>query len=147
MTHVLVDSSVLIKWFHGDGEGELEAARALLAAHVRGDVEAHMLDLAMYEVGNVLTRALRWRASDVADQLDDLRAILGPTVVMSATGLRDAAVLAEMHALSFQDANWAAAARELGVTLISADRRLLSSGLAESPTQAAARLRLPVGAG
>lgn len=144
MTHVLIDTSVLIKWFHDEGEAEVEPSRALRSAHLRGDVEAHMLDLAIYEVGNVLTRALRWSASDVADQLDDLQEILGPPLAMTPTALRDAAMLAEIHALSFYDASWAAAASELGTALVSADHRLSSAGLAESPAQVAARLRLPL---
>jgi predicted nucleic acid-binding protein len=144
MTHLLLDTSVLIKWFHRDGEDEVESARALRAAHVSGEVEAHVLDLAVYEIGNVLTRALRWSASDVADQLDDLYEILGPALRMTRAGVRDAASLADVHTLSFYDASWAAAARELGVALISADRRLLSAGLAESPTQVTARLQLPL---
>lgn len=144
MTHLLIDTSVLIKWFHRAGEGEVEPARTLRTAHASGDIEAHMLDLATYEVGNVLIRALRWSASDTADQLDDLQEILGPPVTLTRAGLRDAASLAEIHRLSFYDASWAAAARELGIALISADRRLLSTGLAESATQSAARLHLPL---
>lgn len=61
MTSVLVDTSVLIKWFHSVGEPELEAARALRDAHVANQVNAHILDLAVYEVGNVLLRSLRGR--------------------------------------------------------------------------------------
>jgi len=83
VTRLLIDTSVLIKWFHSDGEGELEQSRALRSAHVAGELDVHMLDLASYEVGNVLTRALRWSAADVADQLDDLHAILGPPLLMT----------------------------------------------------------------
>ncbi len=63
MTGLLVDTSVLIKWFHSDGESELAEARAIRDAHVRGVVDAYVLDLALYEVGNVLTRALDGRRS------------------------------------------------------------------------------------
>lgn len=52
MTHLLIDTSVLIKWFHAAGEAEVDQARAVLRAHVAGDVEAHILDLAAYELGN-----------------------------------------------------------------------------------------------
>lgn len=142
MTRLLVDTSVLIKWFHAEGETEVAAARAILSAHVRGDVTAHVIDLAFYEVGNVLVRALGWDATTVGDQLDDLREIVGPPLAPSAEMLRDAGSLAEAHALSFYDASWAAAARSFGVTLVSADRRLRNVGLAESPTQTAERLRL-----
>ena len=142
MTRLLIDTSVLIKWFHRDGESELEQARALRSAHVTGELDAHMLDLATYEVGNVLTRALRWPAADVADQLDDLHAILGPPLVMTPVWLRRAAKLAHIHSLSFYDASWAATAAELGMPLISADRRLLTAGLAESPGEITTRLKL-----
>jgi len=142
VTRLLIDTSVLIKWFHSDGESELEQARTLRSAHVTGELDAHMLDLAFYEVGNVLTRALRWTATDVADQLDDLSAILGPPLVMTPAWLRHAATLADIHTLSFYDASWAAAAVELGVQLISADRRLLAAGLAESPSETTTRLNL-----
>ncbi len=142
MTDVLVDTSVLIKWFHAEGESELEAARALRAAHVDGVVDAHMLDLAFYEVGNVLTSALRWPAVAVADQLDDLLAILGPPLVMTSVWLRRAATLAHRHALSFYDASWAAAAAELRIPLVSADRQLLLAAVAESPSEIVRRLQL-----
>jgi predicted nucleic acid-binding protein len=85
---------------------------------------------------------LRWPAGDVADQLDDLLAITGAPPAMAASWLRDAARLAEAHALSFYGASWAAAASALGVTLVSADRRPLAAGLAESLSEFAARLKL-----
>lgn len=142
MTRLLVDTSVLIKWFHEAGESEFAEARAIRDAHVRGDLDAHVLDLALYEVGNVLVRALRWTAGDAADQLDDLLAIVGPPLVMTRDWLRSATVVAQAHSLSFYDACWAATAAAFGVPLISADRQLLAAGLAESPAQVATRLKL-----
>ncbi|MDP9117444.1 MAG: type II toxin-antitoxin system VapC family toxin [Actinomycetota bacterium] len=142
MTRLLVDTSVLIKWFHDAGESELAEARAIRDAHIRGDLDGHVLDLAMHEVGNVLARALKWTAADVGDQLDDLLTIVGSPIVMARSWLRDAAVLAETHALSFYDASWAATAAGLGVSLVSADRRLLAAGLAESPSAVSSRLNL-----
>lgn len=144
MTRLLVDTSVVFKWFHASGESELAAARALRDAHVRAELYAHILDLGVYEVGNVLARALKWTSADVAGQLDDLIAILGPPLAMAHSWLRDAASLAERHGLTFYDASWSAAARALDVALVSADRVLIAAGLAESPTAAATRLRLAV---
>jgi predicted nucleic acid-binding protein len=142
VTRLLLDTSVLIKWFHSDGESELEEARAVRSAHVTGELDAYMLDLASYEVGNVLSRVLRWPAADVADQLDDLHVILGPALSMASSWWRRAAILAHDHTLTFYDASWAAAASELGIALVSADRRLLAAGLAESPTDVVRRLQL-----
>jgi len=143
VTRLLVDTSVLIKWFHSDGESEVPQARALRTAHTDGQLDVQVLDLAYYELGNVLIRALGWTADDVADQLDDLTTILGAPLVMTAAGFRRAAELAHAHALSFYDAAWAAAARELAVPLVSADRKLLAAALAQTPTDVATRLSLP----
>lgn len=142
MTRLLVDTSVLIKWFHRAGEAELNEARALRAAHVSGDLDAHILDLAVYEAGNVLVRSLNWPPDEVADQLDDLLAICGTPLVPTPQWLRDASNLANEHNLSFYDAAWAATARGLGVPLVSADAKLVDAHLAESPTQIVERLRL-----
>lgn len=143
MTHLLLDTSVLIKWIHSDGEAELPQARALRRAHCVGEIDAHVLDLAYYEMGNVLTRALRWEAVHVADQLDDLRVILGEPLVMTPEWLRRAALVAGHHELAFYDASWAAAALELGAPLVSADRQLLGAGLAETATSIVTRMALP----
>ena len=142
MSRLLVDTSVLIKWFHTEGEAELSEARALRSAHVNGAVDVHMIDLALYEIGNVLLRALSWNPVEVADQLDDLLAIVGPPLLILPVWLRRAALLAYQHNLSFYDASWAAAAAELKVPLVSADRKLQGADLAESPTQACIRLQL-----
>jgi predicted nucleic acid-binding protein len=138
----LVDTSVVIKWFHEAGESEVAEARAIRNAHISGDLDAHILDLAVYEVGNVLARALTWTAKDVTDQLDDLLAIVGSPIVMAHAWLGDAAALAHRHQLSFYDASWATTAAALGISLVSADRRLVAAGLAENPSTVAARLKL-----
>ena len=143
MTTVLVDTSVLIKWFHSEGESELAEARSIRDATLVGEVQARVIDLALYEMGNVLLRRLRWSGSDVADQLDDLVVICGPPLAMSTGWLRQAAELGERHGLTFYDAAWAAAAEALGIALVSVDARLLAAGLAESPSAVVQRLRLP----
>jgi predicted nucleic acid-binding protein len=142
VTVLLVDSSVLIKWLHRSGESEVDGALAIRSAHISGDIEARILDLALYEVGNVLLRALRWAPGNVADQLDDLVAICGAPLTMTADWLRLAAHLAAIHSLSFYDGSWAAAAQTLNIPLVSADRRLLAAGLSESATDLVQRLRL-----
>lgn len=144
MTGVLLDSSVLIKWFHSDGEGEVEYARAIRDAHVAEQLHAHVIDLALYEIGNVLLRDLGWAAADVADQLDDIVTVVGPPLAMTPDLFRHAATLGHEHDLSFNDASWAGAARGLGLILVSADRRLQRAGLAESARATTTRLALAV---
>lgn len=142
MTRLILDTSIVIKWFHSDGENEVEAARAIRHAHVAGDVDCYFLDLGLYEIGNVLVRSLRWPARAVADQLDDVLAILGTPLVMSSEWMRDAATLAARHKLTFYDASWAAAAKGMSAPLVSADDALRRAGLALSATEAARQLNL-----
>lgn len=145
MTTLLVDTSVLIKWFHREGEFDLAEARSIRDATRDGEVQARVIDLALYEMGNVLLQALGWNGSDVADQLDDLVVICGPPLAMSAEWFRRAATLGQTHRLTFYDTAWAAAAEAMGVPLVSSDTRLLDAGLAESPVSVRQRLRLPLG--
>ncbi|MGH7722124.1 MAG: type II toxin-antitoxin system VapC family toxin [Candidatus Dormibacteria bacterium] len=143
MTALLVDTSVLIKWFHSKGETQVAEARAIRDAHQRGDLDALVIDLAVYEMGNVLLRALHWSAAEVADQLDDLVAICGTPLVMAPEWRRDAALIGTTHQLTFYDAAWASSARAMGIPLVSADAQQLKAGLAESPAAVVERLRLP----
>jgi len=134
VTDVFVDTSVLITWFHSTGERDVDSARTLLAAHQEGVVRARVLDLAVYELGNVLTRSLRWSADRVVDQVEDLLAIVGAPTVLDRTGRAVAASLATEHRLTYYDASWAAVARVHHGVLVSGDRQLLDAGLAVTPT-------------
>ena len=135
----LVDTSVVIKWFHEEGESEVGPARRLLTAHRAGTARVLLLDLVIYEMGNVLLRALRRPAAVVVQQLDLLHRLCGPLVHPAPSWHPRAAELAEEHRLTFYDASWAAAAEALECDLVSADRRLLEAG-AITATEAAARL-------
>ncbi len=134
MTVVIADTSVVVKWFHEEGETEVAEARAILDAHRSDALDLHVLDLTMYELGNILIRSLHWGATAVADQLDDLDVVCGPPLAPSPAARRQAADLAERHGLTFYDSLFAAAARDREATLVSADRQLIAAGLAQSAT-------------
>ncbi len=137
---LLVDTSVLLKWFHEDGESEVEQARALLRAHRAGRERLLVLDLAAYELGNVLLRPLGLPALVVAAQVRLLLTLCGPLLHMRPSWLDAAADLGERHGLTYYDASWAAAAQALQCPLVSADRLLVRNGLAVTATAATAGL-------
>lgn len=137
---LLVDTSVLLKWFRSEGEPEVEAARALLAAHVDERAQVVILDLAVYELGNVLVRALREPPALVQDTLSLLLRLCGPPVIPQPSWHAAAVDLAARHRLTFYDASWAAAAEALDCPLVTADRALLAAGLGRTATAAAAAL-------
>lgn len=51
---IVVDSSLIIKWFKSRNEDLLEEARALLDEIERQPLEVHAPALLLYEVGNIL---------------------------------------------------------------------------------------------
>jgi predicted nucleic acid-binding protein len=132
--HLVLDTSVLLKWFHTENETEVEEAQAVREAHRTGLVAAHILDLTLYELGNVLIRSLRWSATRTADLLDVVTDVCGRPLTPPAAWRREAAKLADEYRLSFYDASYAAAAQALDAPLISTDKQLLKAGLGMSPT-------------
>jgi predicted nucleic acid-binding protein len=141
LIELLVDSSVLIKWFKPEGELELPEARAVLEAHQSAELQVLVLNLSIYEVGNVLVQS-GWSPEEIAAQLDELERIVRRFIPFEPSWRREAALLAVTHGLSYYDAAFAACARGLDVSLVSADRKLLGANLAESVTDCVARLRL-----
>ena len=77
---LLVDTSILLTWFHEQGESEVEPDRQFLAAHREGREHVIVLDLATYELGNVLLRPLGLPADVVTEQLRLLLRLVGPLV-------------------------------------------------------------------
>jgi predicted nucleic acid-binding protein len=131
---VVSDASVALKWFHADGEEEVDAARALLELYARREVALQVLDLTPYEVGNALLRGSAGITADrVAIVLEALAEIC-PQVSPSTADLRTAAELAEQHGLTLYDAAYAAVARARGAELVTLDRELLRSGLGRRPS-------------
>jgi predicted nucleic acid-binding protein len=138
-TDVVSDASVALKWFHAEGEEDVESARALVDAHQSRAIALSVLDLTAYEIGNALLRGpARASAEQVATVLEALAEIC-PAVRPSAAELRLAADLAARHRLTFYDAAYAAVAETRGATLATLDRALLDAGLGRSPSELVAR--------
>lgn len=137
---VVSDASVVLKWFHAEGEEEVEPARALLDHYGRQTIGLQILDLTLYEVGDALLRGRARIAADrvavVLEALDEICPRIAPTI----SHMRDAAKLAELHDLTLYDAAYAAVARASGAELVTLDRALLQSGLGRRPSEVIADL-------
>ncbi|HWE59354.1 MAG TPA: type II toxin-antitoxin system VapC family toxin, partial [Solirubrobacteraceae bacterium] len=126
---------VALKWFHADGEEEVEPARALLEAHKARVVALVVLDLTAYEIGNAL---LRNRAKASAEQSATVLEALGeicPTISPNREQLRLATQLAEKYDLTLCDAAYAAVAQSREAILVTLDRELLDAGLGKRPSE------------
>jgi predicted nucleic acid-binding protein len=137
---VVSDASVVVKWFHSEGEEEVVESRALLDAHRERRVALTVLDLTAYEVGNALLRG-RAKASDkqVAIVLDSLAEIC-PALRPSREELRLATKLASRHGLTLYDAAYAAVAKSRKATLATLDEQLLDARLGRRPSELTVKL-------
>jgi predicted nucleic acid-binding protein len=75
VTEVVLDASVVVKWFRAAGERHVEAARALRLAFEAGELIVFAPPLLRLEIVNVAGRRWRWGQSalvDLAAALDDL---------------------------------------------------------------------------
>lgn len=140
VTDVVSDANVALKWFHAEGEEEVEPARALLEAHKRRRIALAILDLTPYEVGNAL---LHGRARATAGQVAIVLHALGeicPVISPTSEQMRLAAELAARHDLTLYGAAYAAAARDRSATLITLDTALLTAGLGKRPSELATQI-------
>jgi predicted nucleic acid-binding protein len=144
---VLCDTSVVVKWFHDRDEEEVAPSRVILEAHAAGTLTALVLDLTVYELGNVAARPLGLPGDRVAQILDRLELICDTGVHLSPAARRDAAELAVAHRLTFYDAAYWAVAREREITLVTADVELLKVGAGSSPTDFVSANDLQAGPG
>jgi len=121
---IVVDTSVLIKWFKTSGEELLEEAKQLLEEVDRQPVEVHVPALLLYEVGNILLLETRLGLGALDRAIERLEAL--PFVVAPpATPLLKRAVrLGREFSLTFYDASLLAVAVELDCPFVTADQRL-----------------------
>jgi predicted nucleic acid-binding protein len=137
---VVSDASVVLKWFHAEGEEEVEDARALLQHYARQAIGLQILDLTPYEVGNALLRGRARVAVDRVVIVLEALAEICPQISPTTAELREAAALAERHDLTLYDAAYAAVARERRAELATLDRAILDNNLGRRPSALVAEL-------
>jgi predicted nucleic acid-binding protein len=134
VSDVVLDASVLLKWFHTEGEPNVEPATKLRARFEAGELSVVVPALLWLEVLNVAARRLRWpqdRLGQLATRLAALRfAVLEPELPRVAEWAG--------RGLTAYDAAYVAIAEHTGAQLITDDAELvrqapeLAVALAES---------------
>lgn len=117
MNEAVLDASVVLKWFHSEGERNVEAAREIRGRYEAGAIYVLAPPLLWLELVNVAARSWRWSGK----QLDDLAATLpqlGFEIVQP--GLPRLASWAA-SGLTAYDAAYVTVAEEAGVQLVTDD--------------------------
>lgn len=134
-TNVVSDANIVLKWFHSEGEEEVDAARALLDAHRERTAALAVLDLTVYEVGNALMRGRPGASAEQAATVVEALVEICPAIRPSPEEMREAAHLAEHHDLTLYDAAYAAVAQSRSAELATLDRALLAAKLGRRPSE------------
>lgn len=132
---VVSDANIVLKWFHSEGEEEVDAARALLDAHKERTISLSVLELTVYEVGNALMRGRAGASAGQAATVLEALIEICPTIRPSPEEMRGASHLAELHDLTFYDAAYAAVAQNRSAELATLDRALLAAELGHRPSE------------
>lgn len=124
----VLDASVVARWWLTDPHTDtVRASRALLDAHLSGELAVHIPDLLYLEVANALWKASRfghWQPPDVKHAVEDLGEL--PLERHEHAPILPAATdLAITYEITVYDACYIALAGDLGLPLFTADRRLL----------------------
>lgn len=121
MNELVLDASVLLKWFHTEGEPHVEQAEQLRARFEQGEFRVLVPSLVWLEVLNVAARRLR-RAQDRLEELATTLGALGFTVVEPELGR-----IARWAAggLTAYDAAYVAIAEQTGAQLVTDDEEVV----------------------
>jgi predicted nucleic acid-binding protein len=118
---VVLDASVVLKWFHSEGEENVEAARDLRSQFQAGELQVFAPLLLWLEVVNVAARRWRWELA----QLEQLAALLPELGFrLAEPELRDIARWSA-EGLTAYDAAYVAVAEQAGIELITDDREIV----------------------
>ena len=120
---VLLDSSVVLKWFRKDEVWRDEALR-LRQAYLDGHILICVPDLLIYEIANVLRYKPGLTRRQVQEALDSLFDMQIRIIEISHEVIRQAIHLAYSYDITVYDATFVATAESLNIQFITADDKL-----------------------
>lgn len=129
MRESVLDASVVLKWFHREGEAHAEAAGALRGDFEAGELRVIAPPLLWLEIINVAARRWRWDAS----RLEALASSLSELGFEFVEPEPEAIARWAGRGLTAYDAAYVAVAEETGAPVITDDAQIcrLARGLAE----------------
>ena len=134
MNDVVLDASVVLKWFHSEGERHLDAARSLRAEFEAGELLVFAPPLLRLELVNVAGRRWGWAES----ALVELALALGELGFEFVEPELERVAIWTARGLTAYDAAYVAVAEEHALRLVTDDERIvdvageLATGLADA---------------
>lgn len=124
MKSAILDTSVVIKWFHRENEEDVDKALLLRQAYLEGALKVIVPDLLIYEFGNFLRHGSGLKPDDMLAAIGALWS-LGMDIQPIDPVLSEQMVqLACRHGITAYDAAFVALSQSLSVPLVTADLML-----------------------
>lgn len=117
---IIVDSSVIFKWFDTSEKNYLDA-KLLLRQHLSRESEIYIPDLLLYELTNAWATKTNLNEKDIKANLERLEKYALQTVPANFIILKKAASFSKKYQVSVYDAIYAVIAEEKECDLITAD--------------------------
>jgi len=122
---LILDTSVVLKWFLEKGEADLAEARRIRDAYLSGRCRLGAPDLLLIEVANALTAGHRASPKEVCETIATLLEIGIKLFEVQFVALVRAVEIAASYGLAVYDAYFLAVAIEAGGLLVTADEVVL----------------------
>ena len=127
MTSLVVDTSVVFKWYRQPGDEDyVPQAVSILEGHLHGDIEIHVPDLLFYELGNILRSKETLVSKDALTILRETFALALQIHPIDLPLSEEAFRFAREHDITFYDASFVALSFLLDTFFVTADRKLFA---------------------
>lgn len=124
MTTVVLDASVILKWFRAKDEEKIEKARDFEKRHLARETEIAVPELLFYEIPNVLLTKPQIKTEDVVKALEILHRLNLKRFPNTPALQKIALEIGQKTKISFYDASYVALASFLKTKLVTADEKL-----------------------
>lgn len=121
---VVIDTSVVFKWF-ADTEEKREEAKKFLVGHLNKTEPIIVPDLLLYEITNAWATKTALTQEDVLENLTLLKKYALNIAPVTFSLVTKAAKLSKTYSISVYDAIYIALAQEKGIRIVTADEKLV----------------------
>lgn len=140
---LILDTSVVLKWFVDRGESDVAPARKLREAFLTHRCTLGAPDLLLIEVANALTTGHRASPKEVSETIETILEIGLDLVDLKFSALVKAIELASTYGVAVYDSCFLAVAVESGGLLVTADEAFLRKVKAHTNATSLRDLHLP----
>lgn len=124
-TLLILDTSVVLKWFLETGEPDLVAARSIRRAFLSGRCRLGAPDILLMEVANALTTGRGASPKDVAETITAIIELGIRLIDLQVDALVQAVEMASVYRAAVYDTYFLAMAMDMGGLLVTADEAFL----------------------